>query len=37
MDPEMVSNFGFYDINDLHRSQLLETAERLIITIEHFS
>ena len=27
MNPEMVSTLGFYDINELHRSQLLETAE----------
>ena len=34
---EMVSTLGFYDINELHRPQLLETAGCLVITIEHFS
>ena len=37
MNPEMVNTLGFYDINELHRSPAVKTAERLIITIEHFS
>ena len=37
MNAELVSILGFYDINELHSPQLLESAKRLIITIEHFS
>ena len=37
MNMEMANTQDFYYKNELHGSQLLETAGCLIVTIEHFS